>query len=194
MQTAIHGFSLKGFGRDTIACRSLKPLDECQPMAEGRSLTAARTMPDPPFISRQHGEGCASERTVALVAPHFPPSNLAAVHRARLFDSTCANSAGRPSSSLLTGATTKWRLDWGLVDRCRPRTRYHPHAGRADPARAPGWRHRHPRAAVAPLPRCAGCGASGASTSCTSPCRCSIPPRSASFSTGGSRCPLASTT
>jgi hypothetical protein len=54
------------------------------------------------------------ERTVALVAPHFAPSNLAGVHRARLLAQHLHEFGWRPIV-----VTTHWRhyeepLDWGL--------------------------------------------------------------------------------
>ncbi|MGQ0456059.1 MAG: hypothetical protein ACT4OU_03235 [Hyphomicrobium sp.] len=59
-------------------------------------------------------------KTVAIVAPHFPPSNLAGVHRARLLSQHLAEFGWRPVI-----VTTHWRhyeeaLDWdlaSLVDR-----------------------------------------------------------------------------
>jgi hypothetical protein len=55
------------------------------------------------------------EHTVALVAPHFPPSNLAGVHRARLLAQHLSEFGWRPII-----VTTHWRhyeeaLDWGLA-------------------------------------------------------------------------------
>jgi hypothetical protein len=55
------------------------------------------------------------QRTVALVAAHFPPSNLAAVHRARLLSQHLAEFGWRPII-----VTTHWRhyeeaLDCGLA-------------------------------------------------------------------------------
>lgn len=59
-------------------------------------------------------------RTVALVAPHFPPSNLAGVHRARLLSLHLEEFGWRPII-----ITTHWRhyeeaLDWDLVKMVRP--------------------------------------------------------------------------
>jgi len=59
-------------------------------------------------------------RTVALVAPHFPPSNLAGVHRARLLSQHLHEFGWRPII-----VTTHWRyyeeaLDWGLVSLLDP--------------------------------------------------------------------------
>jgi hypothetical protein len=55
------------------------------------------------------------QRTVALVSPHFPPSNLAGVHRARLLGRHLPEFGWRPII-----VTTHWRhyeeaLDWGLA-------------------------------------------------------------------------------
>ena len=60
------------------------------------------------------------QRTVALVAPHFPPSNLAGVHRARLLAQHLAEFGWRPIV-----VTTHWRhyeeaLDWGLASLVDP--------------------------------------------------------------------------
>jgi hypothetical protein len=60
------------------------------------------------------------QRTVALVAPHFPPSNLAAVHRARLLAQHLPEFGWRPVI-----VTTHWRhyeedLDWGLASLLDP--------------------------------------------------------------------------
>jgi hypothetical protein len=60
------------------------------------------------------------QRTVALVAPHFPPSNLAGVHRARLLAQHLAEFGWRPIV-----VTTHWRhyeeeLDWDLVSLVDP--------------------------------------------------------------------------
>ena len=54
-------------------------------------------------------------RTVAIVSPHFPPSNLAGVHRARLLGQHLPEFGWRPVI-----VTTHWRhyeegLDWGLA-------------------------------------------------------------------------------
>ena len=62
----------------------------------------------------------ARERTVALVAPHFPPSNLAGVHRARLLAQHLHEFGWRPII-----VTTHWRhyeeeLDWGLASLIDP--------------------------------------------------------------------------
>ena len=61
--------------------------------------------------------GC---RAVALVAPHFPPSNLAGVHRARLLAQHLHEFGWRPVI-----VTTHWRhyeeaLDWGLASLVDP--------------------------------------------------------------------------
>ncbi|SFV32710.1 hypothetical protein [Hyphomicrobium facile] len=61
-----------------------------------------------------------AERTVALVAPHFPPSNLAGVHRARLLSQHLHEFGWRPVI-----VTTHWRhyeeaLDWGLASLVDP--------------------------------------------------------------------------
>lgn len=55
------------------------------------------------------------QRTVALVSPHFPPSNLAGVHRARLLAQHLSEFGWRPIV-----VTAHWRhyeeaLDWDLV-------------------------------------------------------------------------------
>src|SRR5262245_861992 len=60
------------------------------------------------------------ERTVALVAAHFPPSNLASVHRARLLAQHLPEFGWRPII-----VTTHWRhyeeeLDWGLASLVDP--------------------------------------------------------------------------
>jgi len=60
------------------------------------------------------------QRTVALVAAHFPPSNLAGVHRARLLSQHLAEFGWRPII-----VTTHWRhyeeaLDWGLAELVDP--------------------------------------------------------------------------
>jgi hypothetical protein len=63
--------------------------------------------------------GVSPARTVAIVSPHFPPSNLAGVHRARLLCQHLHEFGWRPIV-----VTTHWRhyeeaLDWdlaGLVD------------------------------------------------------------------------------
>jgi hypothetical protein len=59
-------------------------------------------------------------RRVALVAPHFPPSNLASVHRARLLSQHLSEFGWRPII-----VTTHWRhyeeaLDWDLVSLVDP--------------------------------------------------------------------------
>jgi hypothetical protein len=56
-----------------------------------------------------------ADRTVAIVSPHFPPSNLAGVHRARLLGQHLSEFGWRP-----VVVTTHWRhyeeqLDWGLA-------------------------------------------------------------------------------
>jgi hypothetical protein len=56
-----------------------------------------------------------ADRTVAIVSPHFPPSNLAGVHRARLLGRHLPEFGWRPVI-----VTTHWRhyeeeLDWGLA-------------------------------------------------------------------------------
>jgi hypothetical protein len=68
----------------------------------------------------QRGEARASQRTVALVAAHFPPSNLASVHRARLLAQHLSEFGWRPVI-----VTTHWRhyeeaLDWGLASLVDP--------------------------------------------------------------------------
>lgn len=60
------------------------------------------------------------ERTVALVAPHFAPSNLAGVHRARLWAQHLNEFGWKPII-----VTTHWRhyeerLDWRLCDLVDP--------------------------------------------------------------------------
>jgi hypothetical protein len=60
------------------------------------------------------------QRTVVLVAPHFPPSNLAGVHRARLLSQHLPEFGWRPIV-----VTTHWRcyeeaLDWGLASLVDP--------------------------------------------------------------------------
>src|SRR5215831_1556441 len=62
-----------------------------------------------------------SQRTVALIAPHFPPSNLAGVHRARLLAQHLSEFGWRPII-----VTTHWHhyeetLDWGLASLLDPR-------------------------------------------------------------------------
>src|SRR5262245_8867015 len=57
----------------------------------------------------------STDRTVAIVSPHFPPSNLAGVHRARLLGQHLSEFGWRPLI-----VTTHWRhyeeeLDWGLA-------------------------------------------------------------------------------
>jgi hypothetical protein len=59
-------------------------------------------------------------RTVAIVAPHFPPSNLAGVHRARLLSQHLHQFGWRPVI-----VTTHWRhyeesLDWDLASLVDP--------------------------------------------------------------------------
>lgn len=59
-------------------------------------------------------------KTVALVAPHFPPSNLAGVHRARLLSQHLHEFGWRPII-----VTTHWRhyeeaLDWDLASLVDP--------------------------------------------------------------------------
>jgi hypothetical protein len=61
-----------------------------------------------------------SSKVVALVAPHFPPSNLAGVHRARLLSQHLHEFGWRPII-----VTTHWRhyeesLDWGLASLVDP--------------------------------------------------------------------------
>ena len=61
-----------------------------------------------------------SQRTIAIVAPHFPPSNLAGVHRARLLSQHLHEFGWRPII-----VTTHWRhyeeaLDWGLASLLDP--------------------------------------------------------------------------
>src|SRR4051812_38334761 len=61
-----------------------------------------------------------ARRTVALVAAHFPPSNLAGVHRARLLSQHLEEFGWQPII-----VTTHWRhyeeaLDWGLVSLINP--------------------------------------------------------------------------
>jgi hypothetical protein len=61
-----------------------------------------------------------SQRTVALVASHFPPSNLAGVHRARLLAQHLPEFGWRPII-----VTAHWRyyeeaLDWGLASLVDP--------------------------------------------------------------------------
>jgi hypothetical protein len=61
-----------------------------------------------------------ADRTVALVAPHFAPSNLAGVHRARLLSQHLHEFGWRPII-----VTTHWRhyeetLDWGLASLIDP--------------------------------------------------------------------------
>lgn len=65
-------------------------------------------------------EGAPPLRTVVIVAPHFPPSNLAAVHRARLLSQHLAEFGWRPIV-----VTTHWRhyeeaLDWDLASLVDP--------------------------------------------------------------------------
>jgi hypothetical protein len=59
-------------------------------------------------------------KTAVIVAPHFPPSNLAGVHRARLLSQHLAEFGWRPII-----VTTHWRyyeetLDWGLASLVDP--------------------------------------------------------------------------
>lgn len=61
-----------------------------------------------------------SQRTLALVAPHFPPSNLAGVHRTRLLSQHLEEFGWRPII-----VTTHWRhyeeaLDWDLASLVDP--------------------------------------------------------------------------
>jgi hypothetical protein len=61
-----------------------------------------------------------ADRTVAIVSPHFPPSNLAGVHRARLLGQHLPEFGWRPVI-----VTTHWRhyeeeLDWGLAELVDP--------------------------------------------------------------------------
>ena len=72
------------------------------------------------FSTAECHERRASERTVALVAAHFPPSNLAGVHRARLLAQHLPEFGWRPIV-----VTTHWRhyeegLDWGLASLIDP--------------------------------------------------------------------------
>jgi hypothetical protein len=75
----------------------------------------------PPIPSTVRGNGKPSaERIVALVAPHFPPSNLAGVHRTRLLAQHLHEFGWRPII-----VTTHWRhyeeaLDWGLASLVDP--------------------------------------------------------------------------
>lgn len=71
-------------------------------------------------MSLRHPDNSNPQRTVALVAPHFPPSNLAGVHRARLLAQHLAEFGWRPIV-----VTTHWRhyeeaLDWDLVSLVDP--------------------------------------------------------------------------
>jgi hypothetical protein len=63
-----------------------------------------------------------ADRTVALISPHFPPSNLAGVHRARLLSQHLHEFGWRPIV-----VTAHWRhyeeeLDWGLASLVDPAT------------------------------------------------------------------------
>ena len=71
-------------------------------------------------ISHQSIGSWMTQKTVALVAPHFPPSNLAGVHRARLLSQHLHEFGWRPII-----VTTHWRhyeeaLDWGLASLVDP--------------------------------------------------------------------------
>lgn len=60
------------------------------------------------------------ERTVALVAPHFPPSNLAGVHRARLLSQHLREFGWRPLVVTTHWAYYEEALDWGLASLVDP--------------------------------------------------------------------------
>ena len=73
-----------------------------------------------PLSRRTQDIGGELERTVAIVSPHFPPSNLAGVHRARLLGQHLPEFGWRPII-----VTTHWRyyeeaLDWGLASLVDP--------------------------------------------------------------------------
>ncbi|WP_164721589.1 glycosyltransferase family 4 protein [Silicimonas algicola] len=78
-------------------------------------------------------------RNVAIVAPHFPPSNLAGVHRARLLSQHLAEFGWRPII-----VTTHWRhyeeeLDWGLNSLVDPKLEViHTRAAPTKPVRTIG--------------------------------------------------------
>jgi hypothetical protein len=80
-----------------------------------------------------------SQRTVALVAPHFPPSNLASVHRARLLAQHLPEFGWHPII-----VTTHWRhyeeaLDWGLASLVNPQLEIiHTRAAPTRPVRVVG--------------------------------------------------------
>ncbi len=71
-------------------------------------------------VSSQSDVAARGVRTVALVAAHFPPSNLAGVHRARLLAQHLEEFGWRPII-----VTTHWRhyeeaLDWDLASMVAP--------------------------------------------------------------------------
>ena len=78
-------------------------------------------------------------RTVAIVSPHFPPSNLAGVHRARLLAQHLPEFGWRPVI-----VTTHWRhyeeeLDWGLAGLVDPAVEViHTQAASTRPVRVVG--------------------------------------------------------
>jgi hypothetical protein len=80
-----------------------------------------------------------ASRTVAIVSPHFPPSNLAGVHRARLLSRHLPEFGWRPVI-----VTTHWRhyeeeLDWGLAGLVDPAVEViHTHAAPTRPLRVVG--------------------------------------------------------
>jgi hypothetical protein len=80
-----------------------------------------------------------ADRTVAIVSPHFPPSNLAGVHRARLLGRHLPEFGWRPVI-----VTTHWRhyeeeLDWGLAGLVDPAVEViHTPAASTQPVRVVG--------------------------------------------------------
>jgi hypothetical protein len=80
-----------------------------------------------------------ADRTVAIVSPHFPPSNLAGVHRARLLGRHLPEFGWRPVI-----VTAHWRhyeeeLDWGLAGLVDPAVEViHTPAAPARPVRVVG--------------------------------------------------------
>jgi hypothetical protein len=77
-------------------------------------------MPSPAVFRLPAHDKRSAQRTVALVSPHFPPSNLAGVHRARLLGQHLPEFGWKPII-----ITTHWRhyeeqLDWGLASLVDP--------------------------------------------------------------------------
>jgi hypothetical protein len=63
---------------------------------------------------------CKSQRTVVIVAPHFPPSNLAGVHRARLLSQHLHEFGWRPIILAAHWRHYEETLDWGLASLIDP--------------------------------------------------------------------------